>query len=158
VSVYSAFHNATVDGVPDPRVPLQNTGARGVNGFTPMWNQLKYTSLSSPIPIARWAEAQLIIAEVEGGQEAVQIINTLRARHGLPAFSSNDPQEIRNQVIQERLRELFLEGHHLGDLIRYNLPLDPAPGQPFGNGGLYGDMRCMPLPDVERLNNPNIGR
>ena len=158
VSVYSAFHNAQVDGVADPRVPLQNTGATGVNGFTPIWNQLKYTSLSSPIPIARWAEAQLIIAEVEGGQTAVQIINTLRARHGLPAFASNDPVQIRNQVIQERLRELFLEGHHLGDLIRYNLPLDPAPGQAFGNGGLYGDMRCMPLPDVERLNNPNIGR
>jgi hypothetical protein len=158
VSVYSAFHNARVDGVADPRVSLQNTGARGVNGFTPMWNQLKYPSLSSPIPIARWAEAQLILAEVEGGQAAVDIINKLRDRHGLPRFASNDPVAIRNQVVQERTRELFLEGHHLGDLIRYNTPLDPAPGQPFGNGGLYGDMRCMPLPDVERLNNPNIGR
>lgn len=157
ISVYSAFHDAEVDGVSDPRVSLFNTGVRGVNQQTIIWNQLKYPSLSSSIPIARWAEAQLIIAEVEGGQTAVGIINTLRDIHGLPHFQSDDPVEIRNQVVQERLRELFLEGQHLGDLIRYDLPLDPAPGTPFVNGGLYGDMRCMPLPDVERLNNPNIG-
>lgn len=158
ISVWEAFHDLEVDGVADPRVSLFNTGIRGVNQQTIIWNQLKYPSLSSPIPIARWAEAQLIIAEVEGGQAAVDIINNLRDIHGLPHFASSDPVEIRNQVVQERLRELFLEGQHLGDLIRYDLPLDPAPGTPFVNGGVYGDMRCMPLPDVERLNNPNIGR
>ncbi len=158
ISVWQAFHDAEVDGVPDPRVPLLNTGVRGVNQQTIIWNQLKYPSLNAPIPIARWAEAQLIIAEVEGGQTAVDIINRLRDVHGLPHFESTEPEEIRNQVIQERLRELFLEGQHLGDLIRHDLPLDPAPGAPFVNGGLYGDMRCMPMPDVERLNNPSIGR
>jgi hypothetical protein len=24
------------------------------------------------------------------------------------------------------------------------------------NGGTYGDQRCFPLPDVERIHNPNI--
>jgi starch-binding outer membrane protein, SusD/RagB family len=157
VSVYDAFRQAQVGGVADTRVPLVNTGARGANQQTVIWNQMKYPSAASPIPIARWAEAQLIIAEVEGGQAAVEIINTLRAVYGLPRFESSDPAAIRAQVIQERRRELFLESHHLGDLIRYDLPLDPAPGAPFVNGGLYGNMRCMPLPDVERLNNPNIG-
>ena len=37
-----------------------------------------------------------------------------------------------------------------------NLPYTPAPGAPFPHGGFYGDQRCLPLPDVERLNNPNI--
>jgi hypothetical protein len=157
VSVYDAFRQAQVGGVEDKRVPVVNTGARGANQQTVIWNQMKYPSPASPIPIARWAEAQLIIAEVEGGQTAVDIINTLRDVYGLPHFASTDPMAIRNQIIQERRREFFLESHHLGDLIRYNLPLDPAPGTPFVNGGLYGDMRCMPLPDVERLNNPNIG-
>jgi starch-binding outer membrane protein, SusD/RagB family len=157
VSVFDAFRNAQVDGVADARVPLVNTGARGANQQTIIWNQMKYPSAASPIPIARWAEAQLIIAEVEGGQVAVDIINGLRAARNLPRFESANPAAIRNQVIQERRRELFLESHHLGDLIRYELPLIPAPGTPFVNGGLYGDMRCMPLPDVERLNNPNIG-
>jgi hypothetical protein len=156
VSVYSAFRQLQVGGVADPRVALVNTGARGANQQTVIWNQMKYPSAASPIPIARWAEAQLIIAEAEGGQAAVAIINTLREMRALPTFSSSDAAAIRSQIIQERRRELFLESHHLGDLIRYDLPLDPAPGTPFVNGGLYGDMRCMPLPDVERLNNPNI--
>lgn len=155
-SVYDTFRGLTVDGVPDPRVSLVNTGARGANQQTIIWNQLKYPTEASPIPISRWAEAQLIIAEVEGGQAAVSIINELRDAAGLPRFVSTDAAEIRSQVIEERRRELFLEGHHLGDLIRYDLPLIPAVGAPFVNGGTYGDMRCMPLPDVERLNNPNI--
>ena len=25
-----------------------------------------------------------------------------------------------------------------------------------GGGGVYGDQTCMPLPDAERINNPNI--
>ena len=58
--------------------------------------------------------------------------------------------------MQERRRELFLESHHLGDLIRFDEPLRPPPGTPFVNGGSYGTVRCMPLPDVERLNNPTL--
>jgi hypothetical protein len=146
-----------VEAVPDPRVPVVNTGRTGPNGQTVIWAQQKYPTAGAPIPIARWAEAQLIIAEAEGGQSAVAIINALRSRVGLPLFASTDEAEIMNQIIEERRREFFLESHHLGDLIRYNLPLNPPPGTPFVNGGVYGDMKCMPLPDVERLNNPNIG-
>ena len=61
------------------------------------------------------------------------------------------------QIIEERRREFFLEGHRLGDLRRYNLPFLPAPGAPYGPGGTYGNQTCFPLPDVERINNPNIG-
>jgi len=33
----------------------------------------------------------------------------------------------------------------------------PAKTTPFPlKGGTYGDTRCLPLPDVERFNNPNI--
>jgi hypothetical protein len=155
-SVDRTYRNLHFQGVADRRVDLHNTRAVGPNRQTIIWNQLKYPTSASRIPIARWAEAQLIIAEVEGGQTAVDIINRLHAAAGLPAFRSTDPREIREQVIEQRRRELFLEGHHLGDLIRFNLPLDPAPGTPFVNGGLHGDMRCMPLPDIERVNNPNI--
>ena len=35
--------------------------------------------------------------------------------------------------------------------------LQPAVGAEFPNGGQYGDQSCFPLPDVERINNPNIG-
>ena len=57
---------------------------------------------------------------------------------------------------EERRRELYLEGHRLGDVRRYNLPLSPAAGTPYAFGGVYGTQSCFPLPDVEKINNPNI--
>jgi hypothetical protein len=118
--------------------------------------QTKYASESAPIPLATGVEAQLIIAEIEGGQAAVDIINALHAAVGLDPFTSSDPTEIRNQVIEERRRAFFLEGHRNYDRIRFSLPLDPPPGAPYRWGGLFEDAKCLPLPDVERLNNPNL--
>ena len=105
--------------------------------------------------MASYTEAQLIIAEVTGGTEAVNIINALHDAAGLPHFNSGDAAAITAQVIQERSREFFLESQHFYDVKRLNLPLNPAPGTPYAKGGNYGDMRCFLLPDVERDNNPN---
>ena len=49
-----------------------------------------------------------------------------------------------------------LEGQHLGDIIRYGIALTPRDGSPYPGGGTYGSQRCMPLPDVERDNNPAL--
>lgn len=155
VSVAPEFRNLTFAGVPDPRVPVVDTKVKAPTGVE-VFAQVKYTDVSSPLPIATWDEAQLIIAEVEGGQTAVDIINMFHARAGLPLFSSTNAAAIRQQVIEERKRELFLESHHLFDVRRLNLPLSPPPGAPFYAGGVYGNTTCLPLPDVERLNNPNI--
>lgn len=152
---------ASIEGpfqiVGDPRVKVTNTALQAFDRITPLWTQQKYADRNAPIPIARWAEAQLIVAEVQGGAQAVSIINTLRARASasLPTFASSDPTAIRNQVIAERSRELFLEGQHLGDKIRFNLPFTPAAGSPFKQGLSYGTMTCFPYPDIEALNNPN---
>jgi hypothetical protein len=130
-------------------------GGPGGDNLTPLRLQQKYTSLDQPIRMASYTEAQLIIAEVTGGTEAVDIINALHDAVGLPHFSSSDPAAITAQVIQERSREFFLESQHFFDVKRLNLPLNPAAGTPYLKGGNYGDMRCFPLPDVERDNNPN---
>jgi len=156
-SVEHWYHNLTVEGVPDVRVKVTDRKRLGTNNKTPMWTADKYTSDASPIPLARWAEAQLIVAEVEGGQSAVNIVNALRAKHNLPAYTGpTDAASIRALIVQERRRELFLESHHLGDLIRFDEPLRPPPGSAWHHGGIYGSVRCMPLPDVERLNNPTL--
>jgi hypothetical protein len=65
---------------------------------------------------------------------------------------------MKDQIIEERRRELFLEGHRLGDLRRYGLTFQPASGTAYFGGGVYGTQTCFPLPDVERVNNPNISK
>jgi len=118
VSADTAYWNLSFGGVPDPRVSLVFTNQPSTNPAVRMVQQRKYTLVDSKIPIARGAEAQLIVAEVEGGTSAVGIINALHAAAGLPNFASTDPAAIRDQVIDERRRELFLEGQHLYDMIR----------------------------------------
>lgn len=152
-SVGPTFRNLEIDGIPDPRVPVENTGTAGNDGQTPQWHQLKYTSLTDPMRLASWTEAQLIMAEAEGGQVAVDAINRLRVAADLPPFSSSDPEEIRNQIIEERRRELWLEGHLISDRQRFDLPWEQGLTH---KGNAYSDLHCFPLMQAERDNNPNI--
>ena len=153
LSVDPRFRNLTVGGVPDTRVRVAAATRNGHDGITPLWLQQKYPSDAAPIVIASWKEARLITAEVAGGQEAVAAINALRTAAGLPLFSSTDPNAIAAQVLEERSRELFLDGHRLNDMLRLNLAFDT--GTTF-KGVPYGDTTCLPLPDAERLANPNF--
>jgi hypothetical protein len=158
MTVDSSFRNLTIGTTADPRVPVRDGGRGGSLPTVRLWVQDKYRSLADPIPIATFREALLIRAEVAGGAQAVSLLNQLRARHTLPQFTSTDNAEIAAQVREERRRELFLEGHRLYDTMRFNVPLRPPAGAVFPNGGgTYGTNKCLPLPDIERLNNPNIG-
>lgn len=159
-SVSPQTRDLTFGGVLDPRVAVVNEGITGGDGETIIWTQQKYLSLGAPIPIARYEEAQLIIAEIQLGQAAVDIINVLHTAAGLPDFvpiDVNDATEILDHVIEERRREFFLEAHRFWDHRRMLIPFDPPVGDPYPKGGFYGDTRCFPLPDLERDNNPNIG-
>jgi hypothetical protein len=157
ISVTEPFWNLKVDGTADPRVPVLDMKRKAADGLTALMNQQLFLDRGTAIPIARWEEAQLIIAEAQGGQAAVNIINSLRARRSLPAtYSGGTAAEIKAQVVAERSRELFLDGHRLGDVVRYNLPLFPAVGLVYPKGGIYGDQKCFPLPAVERVANPKI--
>jgi len=159
-TVDPSYRGLTFQGVADPRVGVINAGRTGQDGITAMWNPTKYSAATSPIRLASWAEAQLIVAEAElaGGNlpAAVAIINALHTGAGLPAFNSNDATQVRAQLLYERKAELFLESHHLGDVRQYNLPLSPLAGTPFPGGGSYLNERCVPLPETERSNNPNL--
>lgn len=158
LSVGVSYRTVTFQGVADPRVSVLDAhrSASDASPGTPIYFQQKFASLSTPIPIATGIEAQLILAEASGGQAAVDIINALHDRAGLPHFSATDAASIQAQVVEERRRELWLQGNRFYDIRRFNLPLDPTPGTPYRKGGVYGSTRCLPLPDVERLNNPNI--
>ena len=109
------------------------------------------------MPIARYEEAQLILAEAQGGAAAVSIINTMRAAVGLkPYTGATDAASITQLIIGERQRVLFVEGFRAFDIERFNIALNPAAGSTYRFGGVYGHTVCLPLPDVERFANPNV--
>lgn len=147
----------------DPRVPVVNnnftTPGTGVQHFY----QTKYTSLSAPIPLATYEEAQLIIAEADiranSLATALPILNASRTRGNQTVpFTGTTQAQYLAELVDQRRRELFLESHHLGDVIRYSIPLTPAAGTPYHfGGGTYQNQICFPLPAAERQNNPLIG-
>ncbi len=145
----------TTGGVEDPRTATAEAGRLAADG-TPLWVQRKYTDYGTPIPIATGDEARLILAEAEGGETAVGVINALRDRAGVPRFEGGDDAAISAALVEERRRELWLEGQRMYDIRRFEIPQLPAPGTPFAKGGSYGTTTCLPLPDVERFNNPSL--
>lgn len=164
-TVDATFRGLTINGSPDPRVAVTNSNRNGTAVGTVIWTPDKYPLISTLTPIARWAEAQLIVAEAKQDAGdlagAAAAINAVRAtRAGVPAYdvTGQSSAQVLATIIEDRRRELFLEGHRLGDIRRYALPLAPAAGTPYPGGGAYGTQSCFPLPDVERINNPNITR
>ena len=160
-SVDPSFRGLTVGGVPDPRVVVVDAGANGQDRVTRIWRSTKYPLITSSIPIASGDEAILLAAEadVETNNVAAAVtgINKLRTKSSLPAYAGGTQAEVRTQLIDERRRELFLEGQRLGDIIRFKIPQSPAAGASFpAKGGVYGNQLCFPLPDVERNNNPTL--
>jgi hypothetical protein len=164
VTVDAQYRNRSYGGVADTRVAVVNTGL--VRQGIPIWTPSKYSTATSPIEIATWQEAQLIVAEAEVAAgnlaAAVAIIDNLHSRltPALPPFSGNasSATEVLAQIIAERRAELFLEGQHIGDYRRFQLPFVPAPGTPnaFSGSPAYGSFRCFPLPAAERNSNPNV--
>jgi hypothetical protein len=144
----------------DPRVPVTAGTVTSTTGIRHYY-QGKYTTVSSPIAFAKYAEAQLIIAEAEiranNLPAALPILNAARARGNQGAFAGTTQAAYLAELIDQRRRDLFLEGQHLGDLIRFPITPQPAAGTNYHFGGVYGTQLCFPLPNSERLNNPLIG-
>jgi len=151
-SVAPPYQNMTVNGQPDPRVRVQNMNRVGPDNVTPFWRQLKFSSGPTvPIPIASYAEAQLILAEASTDQtEKLAAINRVRALSSIAAFVGTVTDDV---VIEERRRQLFSEGHRYVDMLRKKLPFQSGTNR---KGQTYSDLTCVPLPDVETRNNPNF--
>ena len=165
-TVDPAYRNVLVPGgtTQDPRVAVTDLARNGTATGSRLFIPTKDNALTAPIRIASYAEAQLIVAENAAAtgdiNGAVTAINNARARTaGVPAYvapAGATAADITTQIIEERRRELFVEGHRLGDMRRYGIAFTPAAGTPYQYGGVYGTQTCLPLPDVERINNPAI--
>lgn len=155
LSVGPEYRNLTVGaGLPDPRVRVTDMRRIGSDNVTPVFQQQKFTGSGGvPLPIASWAEAQLILAEASGGQAGIDAINRVRAVAGVPALVANPATDITALVLEERRRQLFNEGHRYSDMLRKNLPFITGVNR---KGQTFGPVTCVPLPDVETRNNPNF--
>ncbi|MGH7467361.1 MAG: RagB/SusD family nutrient uptake outer membrane protein [Longimicrobiales bacterium] len=146
----TAYANLQVGAVADRRVNTTDSGLRGHDDQTRHFFQNKYNTAAAPIPMASWFEAQLILAEARPS-EAVAAINRIRAKQSLPAVTPGG--DVLAMVIEERRRQLFAEGHRLNDMLRHRIAFPTG----FNHKGqAWGPITCMPLPDQEKLNNPNL--
>lgn len=142
-----------VSGERDPRIqhrPLLTIASNGKE----VYEQLKYDSRDADIPVSRWQEAELIIAEHRYMQEdypgAVERINRVRAAAGLPDFVSTDPDAIWAQLMYERETEFWLELRRWQDHRYYEIiPEDWIPANKE-----LGVHRRWPVSVLEKDTNP----
>ena len=148
------YRNLTVNGVPDPRVKVTNLNRNGNDAVTPMWQQQKYTgSGAASLPIASYAEAQLIFAEATGGQAGLDAVNRVRALSSIAPLVPAPGADFTALVLEERRRQLFSEGQRYADMLRKSLPFTTGVNR---KGQTFSNLTCVPLPDVETRNNPNF--
>jgi hypothetical protein len=155
LSVGPDYRNLTVGTQADPRVKVLDTKRTGSDNVTPIWQQQKFIGSGAvPLPIASWQEAQLIFAEASGGQAGIDAINRVRAASGVTTPLVADPaSDITPLVLEERRRQLFSEGQRYADMLRKHLPFVTGVNR---KGQTFGAVTCVPLPDVETRNNPNL--
>ena len=161
VTVAEPYRNVMYEGVSDPRVEVIDEQTVNPQTGIAIFTSTKYPDAASPVELASWEEAQLIIAEaaIESGDfgTAVGIFDQLHAAVGLPPYAGGmNAAELMDQLIYERAAEMYLEGHHLQDLKRLNIPLFPATGTDDGFGGAYGAQICFDLPATEFQNNSTL--
>jgi hypothetical protein len=62
-------------------------------------------------------KAEALTAQGRGSSTAISLLNQVRRRSGLVDF--NGATSLQRAILDERFRELFLEGHRFFDLVRY---------------------------------------
>jgi hypothetical protein len=116
-------------------------------------------------PMFRLADVKLMYAEAllrsnttGTAGTPLQQVNDVRIRSGSPALTTVTTDDI----LDERGRELYWEGHRRTDLIRfgkyvsnYNWALKGGPQYPNGTN-VPGYRRVFPLPNTDIVANPNL--
>lgn len=157
---------ATTD---DPRVPWEDTGLQGDGGIdccgvVPFYRQLKFDSRAAPINLSSGAEMRLIEAEAalnQGNwQEAMQIINALRALAGVDPWPASSLNEAWTRLKRERGIVLWMEARRLGDFYRWDAAGTPGDLDPLevvsAESHLLNQDLCFPISQAEIDRNPNF--
>jgi hypothetical protein len=126
---------------------LRTTGAR-------VWKyEIKMgakENLSNDLPLFRITDFYLIKAEclIRLGQNGDEWINPIRLRAGVSAWTG----ATLDQLLAERGRELYCEGHRRQDLIRFGKFLDAKWEKPVDGD----DRTIFPIPKWATDANPNL--
>jgi len=126
---------------------------------------------SDNAPIIRVTEVALNLAEavaqqagsVTEAQEAIDILNRLRVRAGLPVYTAASfatTGALIDTILIERRKELAFEGFRRMDLLRYKKPLRTT-GEGVSKAVFGGDLTILPIPqrelDINASLEPNPG-
>lgn len=145
----------------DPRISYEDSGKLAQDSELEFIKQLKFVSYGDPIRLASGLEARYIAAEATGSMaDQLALINERRAVGNQGEFTSSDPAEVFAELMEQRVRDFWLEGKKMGDYRRnggavpYFLP-DNSEYYKSGVGNV-GTQQCWPIPDVEKRTNPNF--
>lgn len=157
----------------DPRVPSVQTPKFGFDGSTPYDGQLVFPTFNSPVPVANYVDAQLVVAEAQlSGNDPTWLatLNALRTGptnigaitvSNMPALTDPGNADARTDLLfRERAFWTFGRGQRLGDLRREIRVYGKTAAQVFpGEGGInprknsdYGPDVTLPVPQAERNN------
>ncbi len=108
-------------------------------------------NLSNDFPIFRYADILLMKAEamIRQGKNGDEFVNLVRERAGLDPLSG----ATLDQILEERGREMFWEGHRRQDLIRFGKFNDAWWEKPASTP----DRNTFPIPQWAIDANPNLG-
>jgi hypothetical protein len=145
-----------IDGYPS--VKFRNTNFNGTSIAT--------SFSGTDFPMFRLADAYLMYAEcvlrgAAGGSpsQALEYVNAVRGRAHATAITATDLN--LNFILDERARELNLEGHRRTDLIRFNKFTGSAYIWPWKGGTMQGSSipstyNLFPIPQSALTSNPNL--
>jgi hypothetical protein len=149
----------------DPRVTFADAGINAQDGRNRLFRQTKYPAVISPIRIASGLEARYIAAEAQlkangNTAPALALIAERRTAGNQPAFTGTTTAAVLAELMDQRARDFWLEGRHMGDIIRNPTAaaLVPPTGSVFYKSE-YGNFlapACLPVPFAEKANNPNF--
>ncbi|QNK63627.1 RagB/SusD family nutrient uptake outer membrane protein [Pedobacter sp. PAMC26386] len=115
-------------------------------------------------PVYRYANVLLMLAEClnETGAsgEALQYLNQVRNRAGLPTFNNTNQTDLRKAIIQERRMELAFENQRWFDLLRTGTAVEvmtlhaarEKQQKHYLSAGVYGNIRLLYLYPQREIN------
>jgi starch-binding outer membrane protein, SusD/RagB family len=143
----------------DTRIAYNDAGRVAQDGVLRFYRQRKFLSYADPIRLASGLEARYIKAEAEGNiDDMLTLINERRAVGEQSTFTSTDADAVLTELMAQKSRDFWLEGHRMGDFQRNpnNVPGIIPPGDTYYKPelGVVTGQTCWPVPDTERRNNP----